>query len=139
MEKIIYDDVDYIDECVSEFEIREHFEDLFDNKYENKTYIVRGDVGLWDGVQKNVHHPRFFDSIADAIREANDGFSGYITVSDINGQMLVEIEHHDGYCYLEIRELTDIGEEMRNNYASVGDVINKKGATKNVEFCSRYM
>lgn len=133
--KIIYDDLSFEDE----FEKEVVFEDLFDNEYANNKYILTGDIGLWDGVRKDVHHPRVFDSIAEAIIEANDGFNGYITVSEGKyGKLLLDICHHDGNNHLEIRELTKLGEEMDNNYKSVQEIINRKGSTRNVRFLKNY-
>lgn len=133
--RIIYDDLSFEDE----FEKEAVFEDLFDNEYANNKYIITGDIGLWDGVRKDVHHPRIFDSIAEAIIEANDGFNGYITVSEGKyGKLLLDICHHDGNNHLEIRELTKLGEEMDSNYKSVREIINRKGSTRNVRFLKNY-
>lgn len=133
--RIIYDDLSFEDE----FEKEAVFEDLFDNEYANNKYIITGDIGLWDGVRKDVHHPRVFDSIAEAIIEANDGFNGYITVSEGKyGKLLLDICHHDGNNHLEIRELTKLGEEMDSNYKSVREIINRKGSTRNVRFLKNY-
>ena len=114
------------------------FDELFNNSYENKSYVLTGDIGLWDGVRKDVHHPKIFSSIADAIIIANDGFDGYVTVSEGNyGKLFVDICHHDGNNHLEIRELTKIGEEMDNNYKDVGEILKRKGATRNIRFLKR--
>lgn len=133
--KTIYDDLSFEKDIDREIA----FEDLFDNEYANHGYILVGDVGLWDGVRKNVHHQHVFSSIADAIAGANDGFNGYITVSEGKyGRLFVDICHHDGNNHLEIRELTKLGEEMDNNYASVQEIINRKGSTRNVRFLKNY-
>ena len=133
--KIIYDDLSFDD--YDEREIV--FNDLFDNEYENKRYILTGDIGLWDGVRKDVHHPSVFNSLVDAIAVANDGFNGYITVSEGKyGKLLLDICHHDGNNHLEIRELTKLGEEMDDNYKSVQEIINRRGSTKNVKFLKNY-
>ena len=133
--KIIYDDLSFNNDIDRE----DRFEELFDNEYANNRYILTGDIGLWDGVRKNVHHQKVFDSIAEAIIEANDGFYGYITVSEGKyGKLLLDICHHDGNNHLEIRELTKLGEEMDSNYKSVQEIINKKGSTRNVKFLKNY-
>ena len=45
-----------------------------------------------------------FNSLKDAILTANDGFDGYITVSEEKyGRLFVDICHHDGNNRLEIR------------------------------------
>lgn len=135
MEKIIYEDLmfeDYDEQGII-------FDELFDNSYENKSYILTGDIGLWDGVRKDVHHPSVFNSLKDAVLTANDGFNGYITVSEGKyGRLFVDICHHDGNNHLEIRELTKIGEDMNNNYKEVGQILKRKDATKNVKFLKHY-
>lgn len=133
--KTIYEDLSFDD-----YEEREIiFDELFDNEYANKRYILTGDIGLWDGVRKDVHHPSVFSSLADAIAVANDGFNGYITVSEGKyGKLLVDICHHDGNNHLEVRELTKLGEEMDDNYKSVQEIINRKGSTRNVRFLKNY-
>lgn len=133
--KTIYDDISFENDIDREIA----FEELFDNVYANKHYILTGDIGLWDGVRKNVHHPDVFCSLAEAIVRANDGFNGYITVSEGKyGKLLLDICHHDGNNHLEIRELTKLGEEMDNSYKSVQEIINRKGSTRNVRFLKNY-
>lgn len=115
------------------------FDELFDNRYDNKSYILTGDIGLWDGVRRGVHHPDVFNSLKDAILEANSGFNGYITVSEAKyGRLYVDVAHHDGHNTLEIRELTKLGEEMHNSYKDVRDILHRKGATRNVKYTKRY-
>lgn len=135
MEKIIFDELD------TTFGTNgPHFDELFDNEYEENIYIITGDIGLWDGVRKNVHHPDFFHSLKSAILEANNGFDGYITISEGKyGKLLIDIAHHDGSNHLEIRELTKLGRKLYDNYASVRTVINRKGATKNIKFSKNYL
>lgn len=137
VDKVIYDDLDFDFKDYDEETII--FDELFDNSYANKLYILTGDIGLWDGVRRDVHHPDVFHSIGDAILEANNGFDGYITVTEKSyGRLFVDIAHHDGHNSLEIRELTKIGEEMHNNYRSVRDIVNNKKATKNVKYLKNY-
>ena len=135
MDNVIYEDLmfdDYDEQNII-------FDELFNNSYANKTYIITGDIGLWDGVRKDVHHPEFFSSIKSAILAANDGFDGYITVTEKSyGRLFVDISHHDGHNSLEIRELTKVGEEIFSNYGSVRDVIQNKKATKNVKYSKNY-
>ena len=130
-EKILYDET-------VEFDNDEYFEDLFNNGYANHLYVVGGIIGLWDGKRKG-YSTKVFNSIYDAIIACNDGFDGYIRVSEKNyGRLYVHINHHDGNNYLEIRELTRKGEEMHNNYCDVGDILERKGATRNVKFSKRF-
>lgn len=135
MDKVIFNDLDF--ENYEEKEII--FDELFDNSYADKLYIITGDIGLWDGVRRGVHHPEFFSSIKQAILTANDGFDGYITITEKSyGRLFIDISHHDGHNTLEIRELTKIGEEMFSNYKSVRDIIHNKKATKNVKYLKNY-
>ena len=133
--KIIYDEIDFKD--FDEEGII--FDELFNNSYEQKKYIITGDIGLWDGVRKNVHNPSVFNSLKDAILTANDGFYGYITVSEGSyGKLLVDISHHDGHNSLEIKELSKIGEQMYNENKSVCEILKRKDATRNVKFLKNY-
>ena len=129
--KTIYEELDYDDydeKCII-------FDELFDNEYENKKYIITGDIGLWDGVRKDVHHPKVFNSLKDAILTANDGFDGYITISEGKyGKLLIDICHHDGNNHLEVRELNKKGHEMNNEGKSVREILNRKDATRNVRY-----
>ena len=135
METTIYDELnfeDFDEQCII-------FDELFDNEHEQKLYVITGDIGLWDGVRKGVHHPIIFNSIKDAILTANDGFNGYIKVTEGKyGKLQLHICHHDGNNYLEIKELTKIGEEMANEYRTVQDILKRKGATKNVRFLKNH-
>ena len=138
MNEIIYDELEINNEF-DEFELEIIFDEMFDNRKAEKLYVLTGDIGLWDGVRKGVHHPSVFKSLKSAILTANDGFDGYITVSEGKyGKLFVDIAHHDGHNSLEIRELTKIGEEMHNNYKEVGEILKRKGATRNIKYFSRY-
>lgn len=133
-----------MNEIFNELEIEDEnfdiiFDEMFNNRYENKTYILTGDIGLWDGVRRGVHHPSFFNSMSEAILTANDGFNGYISVYEDNGKLIVHICHHDGNNYLEIRELNKLGEQMMNEYKSVGDIIRRKNASKKINYIKNYM
>lgn len=136
MMSIIYSDLDYEyweEKCDS-------FNDLFDNEWENKRYIVTGDLGLWSGRVKNVHLPYVYNSIKSAILACNDGFDGYITVSEGKyGKLIIDISHHDGSNTLEIKELNKLGKEMwYEKDKSVKEILNRKGATKNIRFIKTY-
>lgn len=132
---VIFNDLDYEDYDESNI----IFDELFDNEYEEKYYILTGDIGLWDGIRKGVHHPDVFKSLKDAILVANDGFNGYITITEGKyGKLFVDICHHDGNNHLEIRELTKLGEQMHNSYKDVRSIVNRKGATRNVKYLKNY-
>lgn len=117
-------------------------ESLFDSLNDFDTtgkYVVSGTVGLWDG-KREAYLPMVFNSIEDAIVKCNDGFNGYVSVEEKNyDRLFVEIAHHDGHNILEIRELTKLGEELTNNYMDIGEVIERKGATRNVNFTKNYL
>jgi len=116
----------------------EYFNDLFNNEYENKKYVVFGIIGLWDGT-RDAHYPKLLNSLKEAILCANKGFDGDITVSEGKyGRMIVDVSHHDGHNRLNIKEVTKIGIEMDNDYKEVIDIINRKGATKEVRFLKNY-
>ncbi len=135
-EKIIFDELNFDDYEEMELEM----DALFNNEYECKYYIVCGDIGLWDGVRPDAYLPCAYDSILSAITASNRGFNGYITVSEGNyGKLLLHICHHDGNNYLEIKELSKLGEEMYNNGKDIDIILNKKGATKNIRFTKKYL
>ena len=96
-ETIIYDELsfwdnkvkeqfeeDYADEEIEYDPVLESdiiFDELFDNSYANQIYIVCGIAGHYDG-----EHKGYFDwtanSIKMAILKANNGYDGYITISE---------------------------------------------------------
>ena len=144
--KIIFDELDFLDslECESEDLkselINEEIDYLFNNKYANKRYIVAGSVGLWDG-KRCGYCTKIANSIKEAILNATDGFGMcYIKVEEKSyGKLLLTISHHDGVNFLQIREITNRGEDiLANNYDDIDSIINRKGATRNVKFCKRY-
>lgn len=115
------------------------FEELFDNSFEDKEYVITGTLGLWDGPRKNAWHPKICSTLSEAILTCNDGFNGYIRVYEGKyGKLHVHICHHDGNNYMEIRELTKVGKEMANNYKEVGDILKRKYATRNVKYTTNY-
>lgn len=133
--KLIFDELNF--ENYEEIEME--LEDLFNNEWECKYYIVTGDIGLWDGVRKDVHLPNAYDSILSAISASNRGFDGYIKISEGSyGKLLLQINHHDGTNNLEIKELSNLGIEMYNNGKSVRQILNRKGTTKNIRFIKTY-
>ena len=142
-ETVLYDDLERGFEFVDEFDKQDYFDCLFDlnipSDKQYKRFVVCGTVGLWDG-RRSGHYEEIFDNIKDAVLKCNDGFDGYIRVFEGKyGRLYVEVAHHDGNNCLEIRELTNLGEELENNWYSVEDILNRKGATRNVKFMKRYM
>lgn len=122
-----FDDYDYYD-----------LENMFDNSYAKKQYILHGKIGLWDGVRYG-YAPDSYKSIIEAINKATDGFGAcYLRIVEENyGRLFVEVCHHDGNNRLEVRELTDMGEELLYSQG-IDAVVNRKGATRNVKFTRRY-
>lgn len=132
MSTVLFDELSEIDNSFLEDE----FDELFDNQYEGKKYIVSGVIQLWDGKSEG-HHPKIFDSIKDALLGCKEGFGiCYLKVVEENyGKMSVEVSHHDGTNYLVVRELTSKGEEFIGKVGvDVGDLLNCRGATRNVKF-----
>lgn len=114
------------------------FDAMFDNKYANQLYVVCGIADHWDG-----EHKGYFDwtanSIKMAILKANNGYDGYITVSEGDyGRLLLRIGHHDGVNNFEVREVTKRGREMLDNYVDIGDILERQGTTRNVRYMKKY-
>ena len=136
MSMVLYDELDYEYEDVDMMNV--DFDDLFNNKDEGNHYVVCGTVGLWDG-RREGHMNKVYESLYDAIVDANTGFNGYIKVSEGKyGKLLLDIYHHDGNNHLEIRELTKYGLELYDNYYDIGYIVNRKGATRNIKFSKKY-
>lgn len=144
--KIIFDELSILDAFEDASEdlrnelVNEEFNNLFNNEYAKKRYIVAGSIGLWDG-KRYGYSTKIANSIKEAIQNATDGFGiCYIRVEEEKyGKLFVTVSHHDGNNFLEIREITNYGEEILNsNYDDVDSIINRKGATRNVKFYKRY-
>lgn len=138
--KIIFDEADY--ESGDSEILDEEFNELFNNRHENKKYVVSGYLDLWDGIHKG-HMPHVYSSLKEAIVNCEDGFG--ICTSEIvegkYGRLYVITHHHDsvrGGNKLEIRELSKMGETMYDCGHSVESILNRKGATRNVKFCKNY-
>lgn len=113
-------------------------EEDFENTFEDfeGEFVICGSVGLWDG-RREGYSTKLCNSIMEAIVECNNGFYGNVRVSEEDGELLVDISHHDGSNALVIRELTDLGREMWNDYYEVGDILNVDDATQKVYFRKR--
>lgn len=136
--KLIFDDKDYEDNEL----MAEDFNDLFDNEHENKKYVVSGYLDLWDGIHYG-HMPKVYCSLKDAIIGCEDGFGicNSEVIEEKYGKLYVITHHHDsnrGGNRQEIRELSKLGESMYDYGHSVENILNRKGATKNVKFCKNY-
>lgn len=144
-ETLIYDELadeyfqdEFGNECEYDWTLAdEDFDNIFD-KDTGEEYVICGTIGLWDGERRG-HSTKIYHSLKEAILACNDGFNGYIRVTEgAYGKLLVAIAHHDGNNCLEIRELTNLGHDMWDNYKEVEDILNRKGATRNVKFIKRY-
>lgn len=130
MKKILFDELDEKYDGYSS----EDLEILFDNSYDNHLYVLSGKLGLWDG-QREGYYPHVASSIKEAIDFATDGWGiCYITIYEENyGRLFVRVSHHDGTNYLEIRELTSLGENLLLTH-DIKTILERKGATKNVKY-----
>ena len=146
MTKIIFDELDFletldgIDELFSGELMEQEIDNLFNNDYEHKNYILTGSIGLWDGTRTG-HSCKIYNSIKEAIYGATDGFGMcYITISEENyGKLFIDVCHHDGNNHLEVREITALGQDVLNrHFNDVSMIINRKGATKNIKFLKNY-
>jgi len=109
-EQEITDEIYFMDEINWEDAKRE-LEDFFSD---NKTYIIYGNVGRWNGNFKAGHiFTDFEDAFYKAIKDCD-----YWEFTDDNGHLLLKCSHHDGTNYFEIREVTERGAEYfdRWNY-----------------------
>ena len=144
--KIIFDELSFYDSLLYESEdlkndlLNEEINSLFNNESAGKRYIVAGSIGLWDG-KRYGYSTKIANSIKEAILNATDGFGmSYIRVEEEKyGRLSLTISHHDGTNFVEIREVTKLGEDiLANNYDDIDSIINKKGTTRNVKFYKRY-
>lgn len=131
--KVIFDELELDSELVED-----EFDDLFDNEFEGKKYIVKGSIGLWDGVRYG-YYPRVAESLKEAILFASDGFGLTYTrvVEESYGRLFVEVSHHDGRNRLEVRELTVSGLDVLDRLG-VDGVVNRHGATRNVHYLKNH-
>lgn len=145
--KVIFNELDFldnlndIDRLFSAELIEDEINNLFNNEYENKKYILQGSIGLWDGTRR-VYSYNIYNSIKDAIYEASNDFGlCHITIIEEKyGKLLIEIMHHDGINRLEIKEVTKLGNKILDkHYNDVSFIVNKKGTTKNINFSKNYL
>ena len=138
----IFDELDFLenldstDELFSIELVEQEIDNLFNNDYEDKSYILTGSIGLWDGVRRGHSHIKY-NSIKEAIYGATDGFGMcYITITEKKyGRLFIDVCHHDGNNHLEIREVTALGEDVLNRHNdNIDMIVNRKGATKNIKF-----
>lgn len=137
--KVIFDSDKMLENGYLNFEISEEIDYLFNNEGECKSYILGGEVGRWDGRRKACYH-KVVGSLKEAYFASVEswGECSVRVVEEPYGRLFIEVSHHDGFNRLEIRELTDLGEEMDSNWKDVVTILNRKGATRNVKYTKRY-
>lgn len=122
-----------------DIDINTEFDILFNDTDRKNKYIVIGTFGLWTG-KVTGHSPRTYDSIKEAIIDAEDGFGICYTqvYEEAYGKLCFKTIHHDGTNYQEIRQLTKYGEELcfDKDY-SIEHILKLKGTTKNVKYTTR--
>ena len=88
----------------------------FENPLGGNHLLVRGSVGRWDGTRSGM---TVYDSFEDAIDTSPSRFGGDNVFADCeiqkvwdeNGSLFIHGYHHDGGVDVEVRQLTDAGEE----------------------------
>ena len=126
--KVIFDSEDYT------IEDEDILKDLFDNKNENNTYILVGSCGCYDGPEYRVFE-KTFDSVYEAI--THTFLRSYFTFKVISypyGVLYVETHHHDGVNDFEIRQLSNKGYDLYQHWWEIGEIVKRKGTTKNAHF-----
>ena len=107
--KTIFDSEE-IDTEVYDFD--KELKNLFDNADENNTYILVGSCGCYDGPHNYVIGT--FDSV-----EELEEYSGIITNNEND---------------FEIRQLSNKGYEMHQNWWTLNEIVKRNGTTKNAHF-----
>lgn len=113
------------------------FDELFDNENDSKRYVVCGRLGLWWG-NPTGYKEKVFNSLKEALLSVCDGMGDLTVIEGAYGRLYAKYSHHDGVDYLQIRELTELGEEMLDNWYDVGTILKRKGATRNVKYLKNY-
>jgi len=116
--------------------LEEQLTNLFNNKQDDKQYVITGILGLWDGKYK-CYSEKVFTSLKDAIDECRQGVDDIIIYEEKYGKLFVDGLHHDGRNTYEIKELSKKGIKMKENGYN-RDITEVKGATKNVRFVKSY-
>lgn len=141
--KFLYDELDekwdergYCKETDSDLETE--FNILFDDKNQNRKYVVRGTIELWTGTYNHSNN-RVYTSLKDAIIDSQYGFGICYTrvFEGEHGKLFFETIHHDGTNQQEILELSDIGVKLHDKGWSAGRLVSRKDATRNVRLVKR--
>lgn len=102
----------------------------YDNPLGGNRIIARGSIGRWDGTSHGMTAYRDFDDMMtgpdSVFKDCQIG-----KVWDENGSLFIHGYHHDGAVYVEVRQLTDAGEEALDDIedAWVGDEFTIAGKT----------
>lgn len=102
-------------------------EDL-EEKNNYNTFIICGYAESWDR-RGSGYYEETFINVSAAINKALDVGMCFLTIIKEGNKLLLNISHHDGSNALEIRKLTQKGEEMDNNYYCVGEILNQENTT----------
>ena len=130
MEKVLFDS----EKLDFEMDLDEELSCLFDDSHQNNSYILVGTCGCWNGEQHIVFE-EIYDSVYEAIKhtfiQSQEGFK---VILGKYGKLNVITSHHDGVNDFEIRQLSDKGYEMHQNWWSISEIIRRKGTTKYAHF-----
>lgn len=84
--------------------------DTYDNPLGGNRIIARGSIGRWDGTRHGMTAYRDFDDMMSGpdsvFKDCEIG-----KIWDENGSLFIHGYHHDGGVDVEVRQLTDAGEE----------------------------
>lgn len=128
--KTIFDSEE-VDTEVYDFD--EDLKNLFDNTDENNTYVLVGSCGCHDGPHNYVIGT--FNSVYEAIKGTYlRSESEFKVVAYPYGVLHVETIHHDGVNDFEIRQLSNKGYEMHQNWWTLNEIVKRNGTTKNAHF-----
>lgn len=142
--QVLYDEFDekwdekgYCSETDCDMETE--FNILFNDKDQNRKYVVKGTIELWTGTYNHSNN-RVYNSLKDAIIDSQYGFGiSYTRVfEEKHGRLLFETIHHDGTNRQEILELTSIGAELHKKGWSAVRLVSRRDATRNVRLVKRF-
>lgn len=82
------------------------------NFFENKTVIMYGTTGRWNGTFAGGKIGEFEDLFNSLIRDCD-----YVEIEDNNGHMNITCSHHDGTNSMEVKILSSRGDNFAENWA----------------------
>ena len=156
MKKVLFDELSFIltDKEKEQFEeengytydwVEEshiEFDSLFNNKNDQKKYVVTGSVGCWDGTRPNAYMDKVYNSISEAIMDCYSQYSQvWMEVYEENyGKLSFHLCHHDANDWLEVKEVTKLGCKLLDEKSyNVGRLLKRKGTTRNVKYIKNYL